>query len=540
MTFLEAAIEVLRREGKPLPVKRLAELAVQHNLLSVVGRDPEGTMQARLDEVLDKGPTHPELLRVRPDTFGLRAYPPRPYPPVREGAEAAAAQPEAEGAETEDEADELTTAEAPQPGARRGRRRRRRGRGGAEGGAETEPVAAAEAEREAAPESGTASAPVATTHPDELLEDEEDPEFEVEADSGSAAPLMVSTAGDEELTRSGEEREVRNEIRGGRREERGRRRRGERGRRDEARPQRDAAPQPQQQQHQRGRGGPAPLPPQALQAVQAPANGTTPAPLPPVVRGLGGELVELLRANDARPQHVRALAQEVERRKILDGRPQPEIVREVRMALHAETSARGARGLRPRVRPLGGGNYALVDRKLDDELVSAERALEVALERQAAATQVAVRRRLTRLSPFSFEQLGRCVAEALGVERPTLVRRGEGVAYYGGERTLGVLGGAQRARVLVGVRPGEVELGRRAVGELRAGLDARGFDEGILIALGRLSAEGREELRAGRAVTVFDGDSLPALLIERRLGVRVAHAPIPYLDLDFFSEINET
>ena len=41
MTFLEAAIEVLKREGKPLELRRLAELAVRHNLLSVVGRDPE-------------------------------------------------------------------------------------------------------------------------------------------------------------------------------------------------------------------------------------------------------------------------------------------------------------------------------------------------------------------------------------------------------------------------------------------------------------------------------------------------------------------
>jgi restriction endonuclease Mrr len=210
------------------------------------------------------------------------------------------------------------------------------------------------------------------------------------------------------------------------------------------------------------------------------------------------------------------------------------------MALHGEVSARTARGLRPRVRSLGGGNYAIVDRKLDEELVAAERALEVALDRQTGATASAVRRKLSRLSPFSFEQLGRCVAEALGVERPSLVRRGEGVAYFGGERSLGVLGGAQRARVLVGVRSGEAELGRRAIGELRAGLDARGFDEGLLIALGRLSVEGREELRAGRAVTVYDGDTLPALLIERRLGVRVSYAPVPYLDLDFFSEINET
>jgi restriction endonuclease Mrr len=233
------------------------------------------------------------------------------------------------------------------------------------------------------------------------------------------------------------------------------------------------------------------------------------------------------------------LAQEAERRKILEGRPQPEIVREVRMALHGELGARAIRGLRPRVRSLGGGNYASVDRKLDDELLGAERALEAALDRHAAATTTAVRRKLARLSPFSFEQLTRSVAESLGVERPSLVRRGDGVCYFGGERS-GALAGAQRSRVLIAARPGESEVGRRAIGELRAGLDAKGFDEGILITLGRLSAEGRAELAAGRAVTIFDGDTLPALLIERRLGVRVATAPVAYLDLDFFSEINET
>mgnify|MGYP001468083064 CR=1 FL=1 len=40
MTFVEAAVQILRREGKPLHVKELTRLAIKHNLLSVVGRDP--------------------------------------------------------------------------------------------------------------------------------------------------------------------------------------------------------------------------------------------------------------------------------------------------------------------------------------------------------------------------------------------------------------------------------------------------------------------------------------------------------------------
>src|SRR5262245_15508316 len=80
MTFVEAAIEILKREGKPLSSRRLAELAVKLNLLSVIGRDPETTMQERLEDALERHVRHPDLVRVQSDTFGLHAYPPRPYP----------------------------------------------------------------------------------------------------------------------------------------------------------------------------------------------------------------------------------------------------------------------------------------------------------------------------------------------------------------------------------------------------------------------------------------------------------------------------
>src|SRR5262249_19425067 len=107
MTFVEAAIEVLKREGKPQPVKRLAELAVKHNLPSVVGRDAEGTMQLGLaDATAGRGS---ELVEVRPGVYGLRSYP----------AVAAPAQGEPEAAKPEPPAAEPAAAKEP-----RGRRRR--------------------------------------------------------------------------------------------------------------------------------------------------------------------------------------------------------------------------------------------------------------------------------------------------------------------------------------------------------------------------------------------------------------------------------
>src|ERR1051325_9465319 len=74
MTFLEAAIELLKQERKPLHYSKLAELAVKHDLLDHVGRDPEAAMQTALANAIKKG--QPDLLvRVKPGVFGLRHYP---------------------------------------------------------------------------------------------------------------------------------------------------------------------------------------------------------------------------------------------------------------------------------------------------------------------------------------------------------------------------------------------------------------------------------------------------------------------------------
>lgn len=75
MTFVEAAVQILRREGKPLHIKELTRLAIKHNLLSVVGRDPEAMMETRL--LIEAKRPSADLVRVSPGIFGLRVYPPR-------------------------------------------------------------------------------------------------------------------------------------------------------------------------------------------------------------------------------------------------------------------------------------------------------------------------------------------------------------------------------------------------------------------------------------------------------------------------------
>jgi ribonuclease E len=71
MTFTEAAVEVLRRAGKPLHYKEIAEAALRENLLSHVGQDPEITMGQRL-AAMAKREDDRKVVAVMPEgTFAL-------------------------------------------------------------------------------------------------------------------------------------------------------------------------------------------------------------------------------------------------------------------------------------------------------------------------------------------------------------------------------------------------------------------------------------------------------------------------------------
>src|SRR5688572_18484615 len=154
MTFLEAAIEILRQVGKPLSVKELTERAVKQNLLSVVGRAPEVTMKNRLTEELGKART--PLIKVGANQFGLARYD-RPA-----GASAAPAVASTEAGKSSGD------------GERTGRRRRRRGGRGRRPGGEGEGTEAAQ------PEAGTPEEAIAA---EQLAEEAEQADAPVDIDA---------------------------------------------------------------------------------------------------------------------------------------------------------------------------------------------------------------------------------------------------------------------------------------------------------------------------------------------------------------------
>jgi len=74
MTFTEAAVEVLKREGKPLHFRKIAEIAIRENLLDHVGKIPEDTMADQLSAHCKLPRTDRAIVVIQHATFALEEW----------------------------------------------------------------------------------------------------------------------------------------------------------------------------------------------------------------------------------------------------------------------------------------------------------------------------------------------------------------------------------------------------------------------------------------------------------------------------------
>jgi len=74
MTFTEAAVEVLKREGKPLHFRKIAEIAIRDSLLDHVGKIPEDTMADQLSAHCKLPRTDRAIVAVQHATFALEEW----------------------------------------------------------------------------------------------------------------------------------------------------------------------------------------------------------------------------------------------------------------------------------------------------------------------------------------------------------------------------------------------------------------------------------------------------------------------------------
>jgi hypothetical protein len=530
MTFLEAAIEVLKQQRKPLHFKKLTELAVKMELLDHVGRAPETAMQTALANAIKKG--QPALLlRESPGVFGLKHYP----PPSVSAKPAAAAKTAKAGAGRGRAA--AADAQAKPKRSRSGSRARNKKTIEmelppefvtnlppplpAETDVATKPVEVGDivAEQPVAPQAAPVDEALAVT---------------VEAPAMSNGPTSLRAPlphGPEAGPALGDTDERK------RRRRRRRRGRGGEGRFEGEGGQITPRPPGMPQPGMAGAGAPVPhAPPLGAQAPHA-ATSMAVVPAPRAERGnpLADAIYEILRNQpDGRALHVRQLTDMALARKLIrsDG---PELWRSVRMALQQDIRDRIGQGLRPRIRFGGGALFSAADRRVEGEVLSVERSLAQQAEAVRRGTRQAVMRRLVRLPPTAFETVARMLLERLGFAGLETIKRTSEALYVSVARPRG----AGEVRTLVAIRGGG-EQGRRAVGELRAGVMAKSMADGLLVAAGRLLPDAAQEAgTAGPPVELWDGDHVAAHLIKLGVGVVRATLPVDYVDADFFADLTE-
>jgi hypothetical protein len=526
MTFLEAALAILKRERKPLHYKELTEKAMERKLLTFVGRTPEVTMQTQLTSAVKKAPGAP-FVRVKPGVFGLLRYP--------EGA------PEIEGPVAVPVAEDKP-AEA---GEGRGRRRRRGGRGrrrdrrGAEmapseGASDTEKHALLEA-REAEhqrpaglddadtaeePDIASLSAEARAAALAETGVLEGDSEDEDGAPDVSGSDEGVDEGSDEGA--DGDKDGLSEDLAGKRPAQ---------------------APEEESGLPEDGASVPAP----AAEPTPAPTSagsGAQPAGAAGESSSQGGRKVmspvdaaiEILKGQSpGRGMHVRQIADSAVRRRLVHGEPN-EAWRVMRAALASEAKERLRAGVRPRIKSAGSGLYALSRRVPDADLEKAEYVFGEARRALRERTVAALEQRLGELAPSSFEAIARVLLQREGFGPATFVKRVEGTIYVEALRGRGF----RPSRTLIALRPGMTAAGRRAIGELRAGIRARNQDEGILLLAGRLSDEAIAEWKQpGQPIEVVDGPAMAETCVRHGIGVLSATVTVDLIDADFFAELSE-
>ncbi|HEX7508402.1 MAG TPA: HTH domain-containing protein [Polyangia bacterium] len=533
MTFLEAALEILKRERKPLHYKELTEKATERKLLTFVGRTPEVTMQTQLTSAVKKAPGAP-FVRVKPGVFGLLRYPEAiPEPVVEEAAPIVAT----EEKPTEDGE------------AARGRRRRRGGRGrrrdrhgGDEPRVDGGPEPAQEVGKDASP---NASKEASADHQDadgagSVGPDDQDGAEEPNIGSLSAEARAAALAetgvleGDIEEDESELDANVVGDERG------------------EGKPglvtddvEQDLQPAQGEVAAERSESTPPPIP--ETEPTPGRISATPGAQSSSGASDGGGQggrkvmspvdaAIEILKGQSpGRGVHVRQIADSAVRRRLIHGEPN-EAWRVMRAALASEAKDRLRSGLRPRIKSAGSGLFALSRRSPDADLEKAEYVFGEARRALRERTLAALEQRLGELTPASFEAIARVLLQREGFGPATFVKRVEGTIYVEALRGRGF----RPSRCLVALRPGVTAAGRRALGELRAGIRARNQDEGLLLFAGRLADEAIAEWKQpGQPIEVVDGPAMAETCVRHGVGVISAAVAVDLIDADFFAELSE-
>ncbi len=532
MNFIDAALEVLSQTpGTSIQVDEILRLAMERELLDKPGKTPLRSLKAALTRELKKE-SDSRIDKLDTDVWTLR-----------NGAVAVAEAPAAEApaqaeapAEVEAESEAAAEAEATEEGAaaegeaKSGRRRRRRRRRG--GKKDEQPREMAEVVREPleVPEPlGTLEGLIAPDQPVLRADDAELPADE-EAEEVYAGELEPKEEGafaeySDEQT-ADEDRPMLPEIsaRKERYAEMNNRRQAEREQRKKEREERKKARALKREA--RAAAAAAAVPGAAAAVLDESPRYLRPG------NEVGDAAVDTLRSiKGTQPVQVKQLAQMMRKRKQLEG-DSNQVWPMVKAALLRHEAERADAGLAPEIVYRGRDLFALAP-EARGVTAATEKLLADAVTAQRLATRAALADALRKLPLSALEQIAELYLLEQGWRDIEWVKR-VGQSSYAAATALG-LGG----QVLVGVRAAAVN--RRGVGELRAGVSAKGLLQGLLFSPQTVDDEARAELqKAGAAVHVLAGEAFVDAIWSAGLGIRTQAVQVTRLDTDFFDELSRS
>jgi hypothetical protein len=266
-------------------------------------------------------------------------------------------------------------------------------------------------------------------------------------------------------------------------------------------------------------------------AVQPATNGHDVDTLGRVGTPLGDAAASVFaQLRNGQPMPVRQLAAMMRKRSLVQQDPE-QLWPQLKAELLGDERSYRTLGLRPRIVYRGRDLFA-PGPVATSATADAEANVAQALSKLAGATHRAFAARLTRASAQGFERLIHAFLVAAGYREIEWVKRVAGIAY-----ATALAPGLART-VLVSARSGDQPIDRRAVGELRVGVEAKNLVSGILFAPGEVSEDAERELeRAGRSIVVTCGEQLVAALVAAGVGVVSAAAPLHYVDDQLLDEL---
>lgn len=503
MNFVDAAVAILAEAGQPLHVEELCRQAVERELLDNPGKAPLRSFKGRLTTELKRGDDS-RVARVEPDVWALS-----------ETGQQAAAEP---------------AAAEPAPAKRAPRRKRQateeRPADTGEGAAAH---AAAEAIEQARQEDGergdeeTIDATLPPPSPPPQLSDEEKALVEIYGDDTETAKVGELTEYRDAQT-ADEDRVMMPELRARRgrdrdREDRkSRRDRTRKGRRDRRGP----------REHDNGRERP-PRQEEVVQRASPPPTGTRPTAIDRDQPGKAAlSVLGEVKVGQAVP--AKQLGQMMRKRNLLSGDPDKASPL-IKAALLNEHRRLEAEGRSDRIVHRGRDLFAYRPSP-NSELRAAEEAVHNAAAVLRGATERALAAQLADLPLGALQQLAHLFLVARGFHDIQWIKQVERSSYAVVQEA------GEGPAMMVAVRAGNQEVDRRGVGELRAGVEAKGLARGLLMAPRELGGEARAELERGDTpVQAMCGLVWIAQLVELGVGVVERRIPVRYLDTELFDRL---